>query len=126
MYVLNRLALLIILFALELWGETIDTFYGSIEVEEPVLLELIHSPSFQRLKSIHQYGVAYYTTHREEYNRFDHSLGVFAILRAKGAPLDEQIAGLLHDISHTAFSHVGDWVFGKEYQEDDYQSIIYR
>jgi hypothetical protein len=109
-----------------LHAETIPTFYGPIEVEEPVLIELIHSPALQRLKSIHQYGVAYYTTHREEYNRFDHSIGVFAILKVKGASLQEQIAGLLHDVSHTAFSHVGDWVFGKEYQEDDYQSTIHR
>jgi hypothetical protein len=114
------------LLTLPLFGETIGTFYGPIEVEEPVLLELIGCPAFQRLKEIHQYGVAYYTTHREEYNRFDHSVGVFAILRAKGASLEEQIAGLLHDVSHTAFSHVGDWVFNKEYQEDDYQSTIHR
>jgi hypothetical protein len=51
-------------------------------------------------------------------------LGVFAILRLKGASLEEQIAGLLHDVSHTAFSHVGDWVFGKEFQDQDYQSTI--
>lgn len=122
-----RLLFFVLFFRLGLIGETIDTFYGAIEVEEPVLLELIHSPALQRLKSIHQYGVAYYTaTHPEEYNRFDHSIGVFTILRLKGASLEEQISGLLHDVSHTAFSHVGDWVFGKEYQEDDYQSTIHR
>jgi HD superfamily phosphohydrolase len=96
-----------------------------MEVEEPILLELIDSPIFQRLKNIHQYGVAYYTTHREEYNRYDHSIGVFAILRANNASIEEQIAGLLHDVSHTAFSHVGDWVFGKENQEKDYQNDIH-
>jgi len=108
-----------------LWARQIETFYGPIEVEEPVLLELIDSPIFQRLKSIHQYGVAYYTTHREEYNRYDHSIGVFAILRANNASLEEQIAGLLHDVSHTAFSHVGDWVFGREHQDKDYQNAIH-
>jgi hypothetical protein len=54
---------------LSLFGKQIETFYGAIEVDEPVLLELIESPAFQRLKLIHQYGVAYYTTHREEYKR---------------------------------------------------------
>lgn len=107
-------------------GAQIETFYGPIEVEEPVLLELIESPAFQRLKHIHQYGVAYYTTHSEEYTRYDHSLGVFAILRAKNCSLEEQIAGLLHDVSHTAFSHVGDWIFGKENQEKDYQNSIHQ
>lgn len=121
-----RTLLLLLLFTCQVFAEKIETFYGPIEVEEPILLELIHSPGMQRLKSIHQYGVAYYTTHREEYNRFDHSMGVFALLKAKGASLEEQISGLLHDISHTTFSHVGDWVFGKEYQEEDYQSSIHR
>jgi hypothetical protein len=119
------------LFFLLLWlphllcGRQIDTFYGPIEVQEPVLLELIDAPIFQRLKNIHQYGVAYYSTHQEEYNRYDHSIGVFAILRANNASLEEQIAGLLHDVSHTAFSHVGDWVFGKENQDKGYQDIIH-
>lgn len=76
-------------------------------------------------KKIHQYGVSYYTTYKEEYNRYDHSVGVFAILRMKGASLDEQIAGLLHDVSHTAFSHVGDWVFGNEQQDKSYQDLIH-
>jgi hypothetical protein len=109
-----------------LFGESFDTFYGVVEVEEPVLLELIKSPAFERLKSIHQYGVSYYTTHREEYTRYDHSMGVFVILRKNGASLVQQIAGLLHDVSHTVFSHVGDWLFGKEYQEEDYQTMIYK
>ncbi len=105
------------------FSERFETFYGSIEVEEPVLIDLIHSAPMQRLKSIHQYGIAYYTTHREEYNRFDHSMGVFVLLRKNKASLEEQIAGLLHDVSHTAFSHVGDWLFGREYQEEDYQTL---
>jgi len=108
-----------------LFSEKIDTFYGAVEVTEPILLELIKSPPMQRLKGIHQYGVEYYTTHREEYNRYDHSLGVFALLRKNGASLEEQVSGLIHDVSHTVFSHVGDWIFGREYQEVDYQSTIY-
>lgn len=106
-------------------GKQIDTFYGPLDVDEPVVLELIESPVFQRLKHIHQYGVAYYTTHKEEYNRYDHSLGVFAVLRVHGASLEEQIAGLLHDVSHTVFSHVGDWIFKKANQEKDYQNSIH-
>ena len=108
-----------------LCARPVETFYGPIEVQEPVLLELIDSPLFQRLKDIHQYGVAYFISHKEEYNRYDHSIGVFAILRKNEASLEEQIAGLLHDVSHTTFSHVGDWIFGKENQEDDYQGNIH-
>lgn len=109
-----------------LFSEIVETFYGDLDVQEPVLLELIQSPSFQRLKKIHQYGVSYYDgSHMEEYTRYDHSMGVFAILRLKGCSLQEQVAGLLHDVSHTVFSHVVDWVFSKEHQEEDYQNEIH-
>lgn len=116
---------LILILPLFLSARPIQTFYGSIDVEETVILELIDSPEFQRLKKIHQYGVSYYTSYKEEYNRYDHSIGVFATLRKRGACLEEQIAGLLHDVSHTVFSHVGDWIFGKENQIIDYQDSIH-
>lgn len=82
-------------------------------------MELIESLVFQSLKNIHQYGISYYTTHQEEYSRYDHSIGVFAILRKNNFSLTEQTTGLLHDVSH-----VGDWVFNKENQENDYQNEI--
>lgn len=110
---------------LNLFSRQVETFYGLIEVKEPVLLELIDSKPIQRLKEVNQYGVAYYVTkYNEKYTRYKHSLGVFAILRKHGASLKEQIAGLLHDVSHTVFSHVGDWIFEKQNQETDYQNTI--
>jgi len=116
-----------LLLSLSAFADTIDTFYGPIDVDEPILLELIYSNTFQRLKEVHQYGVAFYaTSYNEPYNRYEHSLGVFVILRKNNASLKEQIAGLLHDVSHTAFSHVGDWVFGKEHQEIDYQNSTHK
>jgi HD superfamily phosphohydrolase len=121
----NKLFLILFFFSASLFSQPIFTFYGVIEEDNPLILELIDSPAFQRLKHIHQYGISYYTTHKEEYNRYEHSLGVFAILKLKGASEKEQIAGLLHDISHTVFSHVGDWLFGKEYLEKDYQNEIH-
>ena len=105
-------------------AKTFETFFGNFDVEEPVLIELLESNAMQRLKKINQYGVATFTTHRENYSRYDHSLGVFAILRMNQAPIKEQVAGLIHDVSHTVFSHVGDWIFKKEYQDKDYQNFI--
>jgi len=122
---LLKYILIVCLIKTSLGAVQVETFYGSLEVNEPILIELIESPSFQRLKQIHQYGVAYYTTHTEEYTRYDHCLGVLAILRLKNASLEEQIAGLLHDVSHTIFSHVGDWIFGKQHRESDYQTSIH-
>lgn len=111
--------------ALQLAAKPIETFYGVIEVDEPVLLELIESAPVQRLKKVRQYGIAYYTSFKEEYTRYDHSLGVFAILRLKNRPLKEQIAGLLHDASHTAFSHVGDYLFKMAFEKDSFQDSIH-
>ncbi|CRX39216.1 HD domain-containing protein [Estrella lausannensis] len=122
---LAQITLSFLLFHHTLSSEIVNTFYGALDVQEPVLLELIESPSFTRLKSVRQYGVVYYTEFPEEYTRYDHSLGVFHILRVKGASLKEQIAGLLHDASHTAFSHVGDWIFDKIGAEKDYQNSIH-
>lgn len=114
-----------VFFTCQIFAKPIETFYGVVEVEEPVLLELIDSAPFQRLKKVNQYGVAYFTTHREEFTRYSHSLGVFYMLRNSNRSLEEQIAGLLHDVSHTVFSHVGDWVFNKEHSDTDYQNSIH-
>ncbi|MDO8627791.1 MAG: HD domain-containing protein, partial [Candidatus Diapherotrites archaeon] len=85
--------------------------YGRFEVTEQVLLDLINSKPIQRLKGINQNGVQHLITKIQDFTRFDHSIGVMLLLRRFGASVEEQIAGLLHDVSHTAFSHVGDQVF---------------
>ncbi|UOQ93488.1 hypothetical protein MUO14_00320 [Halobacillus shinanisalinarum] len=41
-----------------------------------------------------------------------------------GGSVEEQIAGLLHDVSHTAFSHVIDFALGNE--KEDYHEKIYQ
>ncbi len=90
----------------------LETMYGATTIREPVLLDLIRSAAFNRLKHIRQYGVTWYIQDEYEYTRYEHSLGVFYLVRKYGAPLDEQVAALLHDVSHTAFSHVGDYIYG--------------
>lgn len=89
-----------------------DKIYGTFEISEPVVIELIKSHPFQRLKQICQYGVPDKYYHLKNYSRFEHSVGVYLLLKKLGASEKEQIAGLLHDVSHTAFSHVVDWVLG--------------
>jgi len=58
-----------------------DSVYGKIEIEEPVLLELINSPAVQRLKDIDQAG--YFTAYfpNTSRSRFEHSLGVCLLLK---------------------------------------------
>ncbi|KKP92209.1 MAG: HD domain-containing protein [candidate division WS6 bacterium GW2011_GWC1_36_11] len=86
-----------------------NEIYGDFDISEEVLIELMDSKAIQRLKGIDQagYSKVFYVDGR---NRFDHSIGVFLLLRKYGASLDEQIAGLLHDVSHYAFSHAIDYI----------------
>lgn len=105
-----------------------DKVYGVFEIEEPVILELLKSPPLLRLKNISQFGLPdkYYSFFNVRgYSRFEHSVGVMVLLRKLGASLEEQVAGLLHDVSHFPFSHVADWVFadGKEGNEDFHHSL---
>jgi len=105
------------LVSLEEYGNSfcLTTVYGSVTIDEPVLIDLIKSPAFQRLKNIRQYGVMCYARSEPHFTRYQHSLGVFFLVKKYGAPLAEQIAALLHDVSHTIFSHVGDRFFKSNY-----------
>jgi len=86
-----------------------DVLYGSVEVPDEVLVELIESKAVQRLRWASQHGLPLEVpSEHQEYTRFEHSVGVMLLLRRFGASVEEQVAGLLHDISHTAFSHVID------------------
>ena len=95
-----------------------DEIYGEFKVAEPVLISLINSQPIQRLKGIDNYGIPKEMYQFPGFSRFDHSLGVLLLLRRLGAGIEEQVAGLLHDVSHTAFSHVVDWAIGDSEKED--------
>jgi len=105
-----------------------DVIYGREEIMEDVLIDLINSVLVQRLKKISQYGIPDEYYHKKNYSRYEHSLGVMILLRRLGADIEEQIAGLLHDVSHTCFSHVVDWVVGdptkEDYQDNNHSNII--
>ena len=107
----------------------IDRIYGKFEITEPVILELINCPSLQRLKEIDQSGYKSLWVKPDtdvgnyDHNRFAHSVGVYLLLHKYNAPIEEQIAGLIHDVSHAAFSHSIDYVLkagsGKEQNHQD-------
>jgi len=101
-----------------------DEIYGELNLVEPVVLDLLNSRAFQRLKGIRPNGVSYYFDHRLNQTRFEHCLGVYHILKSFGASLAEQIAGLLHDVSHQVFSHVMDFVHNTG-PAQDYQDSIH-
>lgn len=100
------------------WGK-------SYKVKDPLLVELIQSPAMQRLKSIDQSGPVRYAHLTPPFSRYDHSLGVLALLMKAKTSREEQAAGLLHDVSHTAFSHLGDKIFGGDQAAKAYQDEIH-
>ncbi|PFR90532.1 hypothetical protein COK43_13140 [Bacillus cereus] len=103
-----------------------DVLYGEFEVDS-VVEELIVSKSVQRLKGIHQNGASYLINENWNVTRFDHSVGVMLLIKKLGGSVEEQIAGLLHDVSHTAFSHVIDYIFdnsNESYHEEIFSSVV--
>lgn len=98
---------------------------------EPIFYDLVSCHAMQRLVKIHQYGPSHYvkakTLYANGYNytRFDHSICLWSLYRLKGRPLKDQISALLHDISHTAFSHVADFLYqGNKKTNTAYQDDV--
>jgi uncharacterized protein len=105
-----------------------DPLHGSITLDsadatEALLIQLIDTPAFQRLRRIRQLGPASLTFHGAEGSRFTHSLGVMYVARlvfdrlAKRYPslLPHRTvtlcAALLHDVGHGPFSHTCEEIF---------------
>ena len=55
-----------------------DPIHGHIELE-PLLVKIINTPQFQRLKNIKQLGGAYYVFPGASHNRFEHSIGCVCV-----------------------------------------------
>ena len=81
------------------------------KLSKPVLLELFDSKAIGRLRGVLQHGVTAVLGITKPITRFEHSVGVMLLVRRTGGGLREQVAAMLHDVSHTAFSHVIDHVF---------------
>ncbi|KAI1386028.1 uncharacterized protein F4822DRAFT_360676 [Hypoxylon trugodes] len=90
-----------------------DELYGSFTITDPVLNELLRLPSLARLIGVRQHGISALLRFTPPITRFEHSLGALLLVRRVGGTLEEQIAALLHDISHTALSHVVDFALSE-------------
>ncbi len=95
-----------------------DPVHGFISVPKGLVLDLIGTAAFQRLRRIRQLGLGFLVFPGAVHTRFEHALGAMALmqealltLQEKGAVMttDEVegalAAALLHDVGHGPFSH---------------------
>jgi deoxynucleoside triphosphate triphosphohydrolase SAMHD1 len=96
----------------------VDSVHGTMEFPA-IVIDIINTAEFQRLKNLKQLGVTHYVFPSVTHSRFEHCLGVCHLAaklmdrleRNSGLKIPVllrncvEIAGLLHDIGHGPFSH---------------------
>lgn len=102
-----------------------DKIWGEIKIKDKLIEEIILDKDFQRMKKISQLGISKYSfLFGMDFNRYEHSVGVYYLLKKFGANKEECLAGLLHDLSHGPFSHVLDLVFKDDGNEEYADGIL--
>jgi len=106
-----------------------EVVFDSGKPEELMVLELIDTIAFQRLRRIKQLGAALLLFHGAESSRFTHSIGVFCIARKIYKRLIEikpsfcenkfvlYGAALLHDLGHGPLSHTSETIFEHNHEQ---------
>ena len=115
----------------------------------PLLVKIIDTPEFQRLRHISQLGGVYHVYPGSGHNRFEHSIGTAHLAGKLARHLKDvhskddttreghitvdisekdilcvEIAGLCHDLGHGPFSHLFDKKFIKALPEDTDEGIL--
>lgn len=113
-----------------------DPVHTYVYVQEQIILDLINTTEFQRLRRIKQLGVASEVFPAAEHSRFTHSLGVYEVARQITNHLEVDystqvpgdglwdpsermitlIAGLLHDLGHGPYSHTFEHIFHTDHE----------
>ena len=106
-----------------------EIVFDSEKPEELMIMELIDTIAFQRLRRIKQLGAASLLFHGAESSRFTHSIGVFCIARKiyqrlieiKSSFCENKFvlygAALLHDLGHGPLSHTSEAIFDHNHEQ---------
>lgn len=114
-----------------------DPVHNYVYVKYQVILDLINTTEFQRLRRVHQLGTTSLIFHGAEHSRFSHSVGVYEIARRiiesfqknfmskepgdglwdDSEKLVALCAALLHDVGHGAYSHTFEHIFGTNHEQ---------
>lgn len=113
-----------------------DPVHRYVHVRDKLIWDLIGTAEFQRLRRIRQLGTTFFTFHGAEHSRFNHSLGVYEIVRRiieifqgrEHWDNSERLlclsAALLHDVGHGPFSHSFEKVFHLDHEDWTRKIII--
>ena len=104
--------------------------------EGKLLVRLIDTAEFQRLRRIKQLGLALFAYQAAEHSRFTHSLGALHLatrtLDKLGSKYEisveartaVRVAALLHDIGHGAFSHVIETILDFHHENFTIEAVL--
>jgi HD superfamily phosphohydrolase len=99
------------------------------DAEDRLMIQLIDTAEFQRLRRIKQLGLGLYTYQGAEHSRFTHSLGAMHLMTRILTQLQDRYsidkeeratvraAALLHDVGHGPFSHAMEKVLGVHHEQ---------
>ncbi len=101
-----------------------------------LMIRLIDTPEFQRLRRIKQLGLGLFTYQGAEHSRFTHSLGALHLMTrildrlgdsytiAPGDRAAARAAALLHDVGHGPFSHAMEKVLGFHHEAWTVRAVL--
>ena len=101
-----------------------DALHDNIELND-LEVSLLDTSEMQRLRGVRQLSLAYLVYPSATHTRFEHSLGTFHLTsilskRLFSEPESQKlrIAALLHDIGHSAFSHLSERIVKEKTGKD--------
>ena len=117
-----------------------DPVWGTMKFY-PWELQILDSPLMQRLRNINQLGLAVLTYPSAHHSRFEHTLGVTALVTKMVDSINDgydpngvdsgrivslndlnkiRLAAIMHDVGHSFFSHLSERMYGNT---DEFQSL---